>query len=206
MEQTVSGNEIDRRAFWMSMDTAILSQLWQGTLSQSIPASQKWVLKAMQEHGPGLVTMLWRILGDEHDVCDVYQDTFLHLAHSFNSRPRPRHVRSYLYKTSTNVAISILRRKRIERQYEKTLCEQASDSFQVDYGRDLDAAALQKKMRKAISDLPGYLADVVTLRDLGQLPYAEVAAILGITSSAARVYRHKAIRLLSAWLAKEDCR
>jgi DNA-directed RNA polymerase specialized sigma24 family protein len=25
--------------------------------------------------------MLWRILGNEQDVCDAYQDTFLQLAH-----------------------------------------------------------------------------------------------------------------------------
>jgi DNA-directed RNA polymerase specialized sigma24 family protein len=25
--------------------------------------------------------MLWRILGNEQDVCDAYQDTFLKLAH-----------------------------------------------------------------------------------------------------------------------------
>lgn len=188
----------------MSMDTAILSQLWQGALAESVPASQRWVLCAMQQHGPGLVTMLWRMLGDEHDVCDVYQDTFLHLAHAFSNRPKPQHVRAYLYKTSTNVAISIIRRKRIERQHTKSLSQQTSDSFQMDYARELDVPVEQQKLRKAISELPDYLADVITLRDLAQLPYAEVASILGISPTAARVYRHKAIGLLASWLSKEE--
>ena len=190
----------------MSMDTAILSQLWQGTLAQSVPASQKWVLRAMQQYGSGLVTMLWRMLGDEHDVCDVYQDTFLHLAHSFSNRPKPRHVRAYLYRTSMNVAISILRRKRIERQFEKTLSEQMDSSFQVDYAGQLDVPVMQEKLRKAMGELPEYLANVVALRDLGELPYADVAAILGISKTAARVYRHKAIGLLAAKLSNADSR
>lgn len=188
----------------MSMDTGILSQLWQGTLSESVPASQQWVLGSMQQYGPGLVTMLWRMLGDEHDVCDVYQDTFLHLAHAFADRPKPQHVRAYLYKTAMNVAISIIRRKRIERQHTKTLSQQTSDSFQVDYARELDVPVEQRQLRQAIGELPDYLADVILLRDLGQLPYAEVASILGISPAAARVYRHKAIGLLAARLSREE--
>jgi RNA polymerase sigma-70 factor (ECF subfamily) len=188
----------------MSMDTGILSQLWQGALTESVPASQKWVLRSMRQYGPGLVTMLWRMLGNEHDVCDVYQDTFLHLAHSFSDRPRPRHVRAYLYKASMNIAISILRRKRIERQYEKTLSKRTGDSFRMDYARELDVSREQEKLRRAIGELPQHLADVVMLRDLGQLPYADVAAVLGISQTAARVYRHKAIRLLAAMLDGEE--
>lgn len=50
--------------------------------ADSVAVSQRWVLAAMQKHGPSLVAMLWRILGNEQDVCDAYQDTFVQLAHS----------------------------------------------------------------------------------------------------------------------------
>ena len=76
--------------------------------------------------------------------------------------------------------------------------------MQVDYAGDLDARALQDELRKAIAQLPDYLANVVVLRDLAQLPYAEAAACLGISASTARVYRHKAIQLLAALMAKKE--
>ena len=37
--------------------------------------------------------MLWRILGNEQDVCDAYQNTFLQLAHYENGQ-KPEHLRS----------------------------------------------------------------------------------------------------------------
>ena len=51
------------------------------TRAESVQKSQRWVLVAMQQFGPALVTTLWRILGSEEDVCDAYQDTFLRLVH-----------------------------------------------------------------------------------------------------------------------------
>ncbi len=60
--------------------------LWKLAGDESVDAGQEWVLTAMQRHGPALVTMLWRILGSEQDVCDAYQDTFIKLAHGQSGR------------------------------------------------------------------------------------------------------------------------
>jgi RNA polymerase sigma factor (sigma-70 family) len=188
----------------MSMDRTLVSQLWQGSLAQSVAASQRWVLSAMQQHGPGLVTMLWRILGSEHDVCDAYQDTFLHLANHFEDRRRPDNIRSYLYQTAMNTAISMLRRRRLQRDYQQALRQETAAGEAVDYGRQIDARALQEDLRRAIARLPEYLANVVALRDLAELPYAEVGRALGISSAAARVYRHKAIQVLASMMAEKE--
>ena len=55
--------------------------IWDFAVSETVDKSQQWILSTMQQHGPELVTMLWRILGNEQDVCDAYQSTFLQLAH-----------------------------------------------------------------------------------------------------------------------------
>ena len=189
----------------MSMDTAVLSQLWQGCLAESVPASQRWVLAAMQHHGPGLVTMLWRVLGDEHDVCDVYQETFLHLANHFADHPRPGNLKAYMYRSAMNIAVSMLRRRRLERQYlQRTAQQPQPECIDNDFVRQFDARELQQLLRKAIARLPEYLADVVVLRDLAELSYEETASILGISRTAARVYRHKAITLLASFMNRKD--
>lgn len=172
--------------------------------TESVAKSQQWILSAMQEHGSVLITVLWRILGNEEDVCDVYQETFLRLANQPNQR-KPDHMRAYLFRTAANIAISMLRRRHIEKKYQQHLSkiEQAPVSDPAGF---LDAAQLQKQLREAISRLPEYMGDVVVLRDLAELPYSEVAKTLGITSTAARVYRHKAIRLLSQWMSRPKTR
>lgn len=163
--------------------------------------SQRWILTAMQQHGPALVSMLWRILGNEQDVCDVYQETFLRLAHPEN-QAKPANVRAYLFRTASNTAITMLRREQLKVQYQHQLRREYQPR-RNDPGKDLDAMDLQKRLREAIAKLPDYLGDVVVLRDLGQMPYRQVAKMLGITTAAARVYRHKALKLLAVWMAEK---
>ena len=185
----------------MPVKPASLTLTFDLTQVGTIQRSQRWILSAMQVHGPALVSMLWRILGSEQDVCDAYQETFLQLAHLEN-RAKPKNVRAYLFKSASNIAISMLRRKRLiqKHQEELTIKYQASDCDPAGY---LDAIDLQQQLRDAIAQLPDYLGDVVVLRDLAEMPYNQVAKMLGITTTAARVYRHKAIKLLAVWLSKK---
>jgi RNA polymerase sigma-70 factor (ECF subfamily) len=168
--------------------------------SRSVEKSQQWILCAMQSHGPVLITVLWRILGREEDVCDAYQETFLRLAHLPDQR-KPGNLRAYLFRTAANIAVSIIRRRQIEKKYQQDF-SQVEPAVSLDPAGFLDAAHLQQQLREAISRLPDYLGDVIVLRDLAEMPYSEVAKILGISSTAARVYRHKALKLLALWMSK----
>jgi RNA polymerase sigma factor (sigma-70 family) len=174
--------------------------LWDFALPEPLVASQKWVLGAMQSCGPELITMLWRILGNEQDVCDAYQDTFLHLAH-YENGIKPRSIKAYLFRSTSNTAISILRRRIIER---KNLPDVAAVKQTETTANDLDSSHLQQQLRYNIARLPEHLRQVVTLHDLAEFSYAEAAKILGIAETSARVYRHKAIQLLAIWMNKEE--
>jgi len=174
--------------------------LWDFAVPESLSTSQKWVLSAMHSFGDQIVTMLWRILGNEQDVCDAYQDTFLHLAHYANGI-RPRNVKAYIFRSASNTAISILRRRLIEK---KNLPKIAANQPTETSANDLDSNYLQQQLRSNITKLPEQLQDVVTLHDLAELPYAQVAKILGLTEGTARVYRHRAIQLLAVWMNKKE--
>lgn len=172
--------------------------------TESVHKSQRWVLASMQEYGPALVMVLWRILGNEDDVCDAYQETFLRLAH-LPSQKKPANVRGYLFRTASNVAISMLRQKQLQRKYQQAFAKEYTPD-EKNPVTELDSMQIQKQLREAIAELPDYLGDVIVLRDLAQMPYTQVAKILGIRTSAARVYRHKAIKLLASWMSKSENR
>jgi len=174
--------------------------LWDFAIPQSLSTSQKWVLSIMQSCGDQLITMLWRILGNEQDVCDAYQDTFLHLAHCKHGI-KPRNVKSYVFRSASNTAISILRRRIIERN---NLPRIAAARKTEPPANDLDSNNLQQQLRANITRLPDQLQNVLTLHDLAELPYAQVAKILGLSEGTARVYRHKAIQLLAVWMNKKN--
>jgi len=166
-----------------------------------VDQSQKWVLTAMNKYGSDLVTLLWRILGNEQDVCDVYQTTFLRLAHIENGQ-KPRHIKAYLCRTASNTAISFIRtraseKKRITQASYETISQSTPD-------HEISQKQLVDALRAYIGQLPEHLRDVVALRDLAELPYSQVARVLGITPGTARVYRCKAVTLLAAWMNKDE--
>jgi RNA polymerase sigma factor (sigma-70 family) len=174
--------------------------LWNFAIPETLNASQQWVLSAMQSYGDQLITMLWRILGNEQDVCDAYQDTFLHLAH-FENGLKPNNIKAYVFRSASNTAISILRRRMLEKKNLPKIVDAQNANAN---SSDLDSNALQQQLRDTITKLPDLLRDVVTLHDLGELPYAHVAKILNMTEGCARVYRHKAIQLLAVLMNKLD--
>jgi RNA polymerase sigma-70 factor (ECF subfamily) len=147
--------------------------------------------------------MLWRILGNEQDVCDAYQDTFLQLAHC-QGQKKPEHIKAYIFRTATNVAISMIRRKMADRRLSETIAKStvAPDKLarQSQAASELDVRNLQDSLRYYVAELPDNLRNVITLRDLAELSYAQVGRILGITAGSARVYRCKAIQLLAVWM------
>ncbi|MHC4312725.1 MAG: RNA polymerase sigma factor [Planctomycetota bacterium] len=154
---------------------------WDFTFSGAVDESQQWILSAMQRHGQGLITILWRILGNEQDVCDAYQNTFLQLAH-YKGRQKPEHIKASEKKRLSTI---VTREGAISPEYE------------------LDCKYLQETLRCYIAQLPEHLRNVVMLRDLGELSYAQVSRILDISAATARVYRCKAIQLLAVWMGKE---
>ena len=175
--------------------------IWDFAVPQSLSSSQRWVLSAMQSWGPELVTMLWRILGNEQDVCDAYQNAFLKLAH-FEGGRKPEHIKAYVFRSAANVAISMLRRRITER---KNLSELSAAGNNIKSPTsELDSRYLQESLRHNIARLPEHLRSVVTLHDLAELSYVQVGKMLGITAATARVYRCKAIQLLAVWMNREE--
>jgi len=178
--------------------------LWAPAASEAVEENQRWILTAMHRYGHELVTLLWRILGNEQDVCDAYQTTFLHLAHHEGGR-KPRWVKAYLFRTASNAAISMLRQRIAERKNLSSITpagKHEPTAVEVDF----DSGHLTETLRTHIAQLPEHLRTVITLRDLGELSYAEVARIMGVSVGTARVYRCKAVQTLAMWVSDEENR
>ncbi len=183
--------------------TGILTLDW--SLAESLDSSKRWVLSAMKEHGQAMVTMLWRILGNEQDVCDVYQDVFVMLAGMDNSF-RPNNLRAYLFGTASNLAVSMLRRRKLDKKAHEELARRYTPAVNRDPAGFLDADALKHRLRQHLSELPEPLQSIICLHDLAGLSYSDTAQILNLSNAAVRVYRHRAVKLLASWMVKEEQR
>lgn len=182
--------------------------------AEGADTQQKWLVRLMRDTGPGLVRLLWRLLENEHDVLETYQECVCRLV----ALERPgslRNARAYAYRTASNLAIELIRRRaRRQAHWPEVIASQE----RLPHGRqcahrDVPGIAAQRELvqqlRACILALPAHLRDVVVLRDLGALSYAEVGRILSIGAATARVYRCQAMARLAETLPgdrKEETR
>lgn len=140
--------------------------------------------------------MLWKLLGNEQDVLDAYQDCWCSLA-ALAQPEGLRSARAFAYRTATNIAIEMIRRKARRRDHWGDVVQSRTRETQpvegVPPGGELPGEDPPVDLRGAIARLPQHLQNVIVLRDLGRLSYKEVAKILGIEGGTARVYRRQAV-------------
>ncbi|RJP36160.1 MAG: RNA polymerase sigma factor [Phycisphaerales bacterium] len=164
----------------------------------------RWYARVIRDDGPGILRMLWRMLGNEQDVLDAYQESWCLLAQLGTPRD-VRSVRAYVYRTASNVAVEMIRRRKrrqghwdaIVERYQRVAGDNEACGADVEVvdgdGRVVDVETL----RGLVSELPPHLRNVIILRDLGGMKYREVGGVLGIDAATARVYRRQAILRLA---------
>lgn len=184
-----------------------LRSLLAGLTSATVADDQQWMLELLREHGAGVVTLLWRMLGSEQDVLDAYQTAVCRLTvrgkDAIRSNPG-----GYFYRTAMNAAIGTLRHRKQQRRHEPVAADADASRKRELAGQAVGAPAVDhrqalERLRQAIFRLPPHLRDVIVLRDLAELPYPRVAAILGIRVGTARLYRCRAVGQLADLLGEE---
>ncbi|GMU64546.1 MAG: DNA-directed RNA polymerase sigma-70 factor [Acidobacteriota bacterium] len=153
-----------------------------------------------------------RLTGDPSDAADVLQESFLAICRNLGGFRGEARFSTWLYRITTNAAL-MHRRARARRPTESL--ERFLPSFE-DSGRHaatpdalrtvcrieevLDRRTLAGRAREGLERLPeGYRAAFV-LRDLEELPTAEVGEILGLAPAAVRQRVHRARLMLRGFL------
>jgi RNA polymerase sigma factor (sigma-70 family) len=96
----------------------------------------------------------------------------------------------------------MLRRKISERKRMSTAI--VTEEHVTSPAKELDSKYLQDTLRYCIAQLPEHIRNVITLRDLAELSYLQISRILEISVGTARVYRCKALQMLTVLMSKEE--
>lgn len=180
-----------------------LRSLLASLTSAEVAESQQWILRLLRNQGSIVLTALWRMLGSEADVLDAYQTAVCRLA-ARGQNGVGMNPAGYFYRIAMNAAIENLRTRQRQKAHWSGLVEsRAGLPPQPAASTACDERESLERMRLAIGALPRHLREVVILRDLGQMPYAEVASLLGITAGTARLYRRQAVVRLAELIGEE---
>lgn len=154
-----------------------------------------------------------RLTGSEGDAEDVLQETFLQAYRGLASFRGEARFSTWLFRIATNSAL-MLNRRHARRPVESL--EEYAPRFDAGGRHALDEEALARAARadeildrrrlavharEGIGRLPEIYRTAFVLRDLEELPTAEVAAVLGIEAAAVRQRVHRARLLLRGFLS-----
>ena len=141
--------------------------------------------------------LAYRYLRSEADAKDLTQRTFLKV---YGALPRFRaeaSFRTWIYRIAINLCLNELRdRKRGESSDRPELIDQALSP--PPDTESLDAKARGEWLRRAIASLPPKQRMVLELRIYDELPFREVAELVGSSENAAKVNFHHAVKRLRA--------
>ena len=147
-----------------------------------------------------VLTIARRFATDLDDAEDLAQRAFINAAERAGGW-RGGSFKSWLFRIVVNLAKNHLRdTARFDRSAEAQ--DREAPPTAPDAHDRLEEAERQKVLREAIARLPRRQREVLLLRIDGDLPFAEVAATLGITEVNAKVNFHHAVQKLKGWLSR----
>jgi RNA polymerase sigma-70 factor (ECF subfamily) len=162
----------------------------------------------IRKHGPAVWQTSYRLLGNDADAADCFQETFVS-ALEFCRRQRVRNFSALLVRMATARAIDQLRR-RFRRSCSET---DPADWAVLQSANPCPSERAQQKelterLRKSLIKLPPQEAQAFCLRYLNDMSYRQIANELGIKANAAGVLLHRARAKLreSFELSMKECK
>ena len=160
----------------------------------------------VHEHGAQVWRLARRLLDDEADAGDCFQETFVAALAASRSAP-VANLPGLLRRICTARAIDLLRRRIRDRRRAAPLVDALAVAAEGPTPADaLAGQELAYRLRAALTALPRQQAEVFTLAVVEQLPHAEVAALCGLTANHVGVLVHRARARLRTSLAERPVR
>jgi RNA polymerase sigma-70 factor, ECF subfamily len=155
----------------------------------------------VDRHGPRLYAVAYGILGDAAAAESVVQDAFVRLARAEAQMREAGAVAGWLYRVAVNLCRDELRRRR--RAARMVPLELVEDSLPASELASIpgDASPEDDALWRCLERLPRKLREVVLLRFMSDLSYAELADLLGVSIGTVSSRLHRALRRLGTQLS-----
>jgi RNA polymerase sigma-70 factor (ECF subfamily) len=162
----------------------------------------------VKEHTGKVIALAWRLVGNREEAEDLAQEAFLRLHRSLPDFRGDSRISTWLYRTTTRLAIDHLRRERIKRKlFFFRQDNDAPDPVELardpgnDPGRELQSQEAMRTLRKSLRKLSSRQQVIFSLRHYEGLPLKEIAAHLGLQTGTVKAHLHRAVTQLRLDLA-----
>jgi RNA polymerase sigma-70 factor (ECF subfamily) len=166
----------------------------------------------MRRHYRGVVNYIYRFTNDRGNSEDLAQEVFLRVYRSAKRYKPEAKFSTWLYKIATNLCLTEVKSRKKDQNL--SLDEMGENSGDLGDPKSVDAydITFRREIRDAIFEalksLPERERTAVVLCKYEELPYEEVAEIIGCTAGAVKAYVHrgrmKLIERLKPYIKREE--
>lgn len=165
--------------------------------------------KLVTAYEKNVYSLALRMVGDPEDAADMTQETFIKAYRSLSSFRGDSKFSSWLYRIASNVCLDFLRsRSRHPQVSLSSSDEDGRTAFELpDMSRNPEEQLMKKlsmeAVRRGLEQLPEQQRQILVLRELGGLSYAELARILGLEEGTVKSRIFRARKRLCALLLRD---
>lgn len=158
----------------------------------------------LNTYGQQVFTLIVRIVAIQEDAEELTQDTFMKAFQHLSSFKGNSSFSTWIYSIAYNTAISHARKKKFDTfAMDDTLLANISDQ-QVDEALNDEGEERIEKLNHAIEQLNSEERALITLFYHEEKPLNEVALILGLTESNAKVKLHRTRKKIYILMKQEE--
>ena len=143
----------------------------------------------VREHRAKAFHYILQMVGNREDAMDLTQEAFLKIHRHWERRDPDRSLVPWFYAILRNAAIDHLRRRKSRKEYE---LDDMIEPAENDGLPPTELANLRLRLWKEIGALPDEQREVVILRDVHGLSYAEIGETVGIAATTVSSRLHHA--------------
>ena len=150
-----------------------------------------------------------RMVGDPEDAADMTQETFIKAYRALSGFRGDSKFSSWLYRIASNVCLDFLRSRSRHPQVSLSGADEDDrTAFELPDMSQNPEEQLMKKLsmeavRRGLGQLPEQQRQILVLRELGGLSYAELARILGLEEGTVKSRIFRARKRLCAILLRD---
>ncbi|MFN2311521.1 MAG: RNA polymerase sigma factor [Spirochaetia bacterium] len=153
---------------------------------------------------PVIVRIVYRICGSEEVAEELCHEAFIKYIDNAHRITDAQQARYWLIRVAKNLALNYKKRKGREARAFQKVFQQSPTSHQDTGERSYLRQETAGRVSAALDQLPEKLREVLVMKEFGDLSYREIAEVLKITESNAKVRVHRAREKLALTLEEEN--
>lgn len=163
---------------------------------QELPYRTRAYEELMRRHEKLLFRVCLRIMGNEHDAEDVFQDVMVKAYHGLAKFEGRSSFKTWLCKIAHNTCYTAISRLAKAREFKKLMDDDAS------IPREARLSDAELDSEKMLLSLPPKDRELLTLKYVGELTFDEIAEVSGLGLSAVKMRIYRAADLLKEKYSK----